>query len=207
MRKIFFCCDKKETPEGPAVAESKDDPVIRRHRRDSQTEPLSPQRLSQTIGPGTKYSGSVRGKSLCLSDPLKDSILEYGDSDEEEQSENEEEYDEENPMSVEEWLPNRMKGYAKIFIDDGYQNTNFLGMLTEIDLKRLGIKKLAHCWNLHRRIQNIPEFRIPVDVPRDPSTWLETLGLAEYKANVQRNHIKTVRDMEALKSFTEKEIR
>ena len=41
----------------------------------------------------------------------------------------------------------------------------------------------------------------------DPSTWLETLGLAEYKANVQRNHIKTVRDMEALKSFTEKEIR
>ncbi|XP_078327719.1 uncharacterized protein LOC111117764 isoform X4 [Crassostrea virginica] len=183
MRKIFFCCDKKETPEGPAVAESKDDPVIRRHRRDSQTEPLSPQRLSQTIGPGTKYS------------------------DEEEQSENEEEYDEENPMSVEEWLPNRMKGYAKIFNDNGYQNTNFLGMLTEVDLKRLGIKKLAHRRNLHRRIQNIPEFRIPVDVPRDPSTWLETLGLAEYKANVQRNHIKTVRDMEALKSFTEKEIR
>ena len=55
--------------------------------------------------------------------------------------------------------------YAKIFIDDGYQNTNFLGMLTEIDLKRLGIKKLAHRRNLHRRIQNIPEFRIPVDDP------------------------------------------
>ena len=41
----------------------------------------------------------------------------------------------------------------------------------------------------------------------DPNTWLETLGLAEYKANFRRNHIKTVRDMEALKSFTEKEIR
>ncbi|XP_078327748.1 uncharacterized protein LOC111112966 isoform X4 [Crassostrea virginica] len=207
MRKIFFCCDKKETPEALPVAESKDDQVNRRHRRDSQTEPLSPQRLSQTIGPGTKYSGSVRGKSLRLSDTLKDSILEDGDSDEEEQSGSEEEYDEDNPMSVEEWLPNRMKGYAKIFIDNGYQNTNFLGMLTEIDLKRLGIKKLAHRRNLHRRIQNIPEFRIPVDVPRDPNTWLETVGLAEYKTNFRRNHIKTVRDMEALKSFTEKEIR
>ena len=41
----------------------------------------------------------------------------------------------------------------------------------------------------------------------DPNKWLETLGLAEYKANFWRNHIKTVRDMEALKSFTEKEIR
>nr|XP_022306572.1 uncharacterized protein LOC111112966 isoform X3 [Crassostrea virginica] len=183
MRKVFFCCDKKETLEAPPVAESKDDPVNRRHRRDSQTEPLSPQRLSQTIGPGIKYS------------------------DEEEQSESGEEYDEENPMLVEKWLPKGMKSYAKIFIDNGFQNTNFLGKLTEIDLKRLGIKKLAHRRNLHRRIQNIPEFRIPVGVPRDPNTWLETVGLAEYKANFRQNHIKTVRDMEALKSFTEKEIR
>ena len=30
-------------------------------------------------------------------------------ADEEEQSGSEEEYDEDNPMSVEEWLPNRMK--------------------------------------------------------------------------------------------------
>ena len=44
------------------------------------------------------------------------------------------------------------QGYAKIFIDNGYQNTNFLGMLTEIDLKRLGIKKLGHRRNLRRRI-------------------------------------------------------
>ncbi|XP_078327737.1 uncharacterized protein LOC144623228 isoform X2 [Crassostrea virginica] len=44
-------------------------------------------------------------------------------------------------------------------------------------------------------------------IQRDPNTWLETVGLAEYKANFRRNHIKTVRDMEALKSFTEKEIR
>ncbi|XP_078327733.1 uncharacterized protein LOC144623226 isoform X2 [Crassostrea virginica] len=44
------------------------------------------------------------------------------------------------------------------------------------DLKRLGIKKLGHRRNLHSRIQNIPEFRIPVDVPHDPNTWLETVG-------------------------------
>ena len=31
----------------------------------------------------------------------------------------------------------------------------------------------------------------------NPNTWLETVGLAEYKANFRRNHIKTVRDMEA----------
>ena len=45
------------------------------------------------------------------------------------------------------------------------------------------------------------------NVGGDPNTWLETVGLAEYKSNFRRNHIKTVRDMEALKSFTEKEIR
>ena len=62
----FSCCDKKETLEAPPVAESKDDPVNRRHRRDSQTEPLSPQRLSQTIGPGTKYSGNTIHNILDL---------------------------------------------------------------------------------------------------------------------------------------------
>ena len=55
----YSCYDKKETLEALPVAESKDDPVIRRHRRDSQTEPLSPQRLSQTIGPSTKYNGNT----------------------------------------------------------------------------------------------------------------------------------------------------
>ena len=40
-----------------------------------------------------------------------------------------------------------------------------------------------------------------------PNMSLETVGLAKYKANVRLNHIKTVRDMEALKSFAEKEIR
>ena len=62
----YSCCDKKETPEALPVAESKDDQVNRRHRRDSQTEPLSPQRLSQTIGPGTKYSGNTIHKILDL---------------------------------------------------------------------------------------------------------------------------------------------
>ena len=45
------------------------------------------------------------------------------------------------------------------------------------------------------------------NVGGDPNTWLETVGLADDKANFWQNHIKTVRDMEALKSFTEKEIR
>ncbi|XP_078327725.1 uncharacterized protein LOC144623222 isoform X1 [Crassostrea virginica] len=46
------------------------------------------------------------------------------------------------------------------------------------DLKRLGIKKLGHRRNLHSRIQNIPEFRIPVDVPVSLVyllTWVQTL--------------------------------
>lgn len=38
-------------------------------------------------------------------------------------------------------------------------------MLTDVDLKRLGIKKVAQRRNLYRKIQNIPEFTIPVDVP------------------------------------------
>nr|XP_022311746.1 uncharacterized protein LOC111116983 [Crassostrea virginica]XP_022311747.1 uncharacterized protein LOC111116983 [Crassostrea virginica] len=90
-------------------------------------------------------------------------------------------------------------------------------MLTEIDLKRLGIKKLAHRRNLHRRIQTFRNLEFPLmfhgtlargnNFGGDPNTWLETVGLADYKASFRRNHIKTVRDIEALKSFTEKEIR
>ena len=64
---VNSCCDKKETPEGPAGAESTDDPVNRRDRGDSQTEPLSPHRLSQTIGPGTKYSGNTIRNTSDLS--------------------------------------------------------------------------------------------------------------------------------------------
>lgn len=58
-----------------------------------------------------------------------------------------------------------LQEYANIFKDNGYENTNFLGMLTEKDLKRLGIKKVAHRRNLLRKIQDIPEFKIPIDVP------------------------------------------
>lgn len=79
-------------------------------------------------------------------------------------------------------------------------------MLTDVDLKRLGIKKVAQRRNLYRKIQNIPEFTIPVDVPKDLSSWLHQIGLQDYKTKFRRNQIKTVRDMEALKSFTIKEI-
>lgn len=41
---------------------------------------------------------------------------------------------------------------------------------------------------------------------KDLSSWLHQIGLEEYKPNFRRNQIKTVRDMEALKSFTIKEI-
>jgi hypothetical protein len=50
-------------------------------------------------------------------------------------------------------------------VENGYENTNFLGLLTETDLKRLGIKKVAHRRNLLRKVQDIPDFKIPINVP------------------------------------------
>lgn len=41
---------------------------------------------------------------------------------------------------------------------------------------------------------------------RDPYSWLQTLGLEMYKPNFQRNHIRSAQDMEALKSFSKKDI-
>lgn len=47
---------------------------------------------------------------------------------------------------------------------------------------------------------------VHVVLQKDLSSWLHQIGLQEYKPNFRRNQIKTVRDMEALKSFTIKEI-
>lgn len=41
----------------------------------------------------------------------------------------------------------------------------------------------------------------------DPYQWLQKLGLEIYKPNFQRNHIKSAQDMEALKSFSKKDIK
>ncbi|XP_062610784.1 uncharacterized protein LOC134272577 [Saccostrea cucullata] len=100
-----------------------------------------------------------------------------------------------------------MKGYARNFVENGYENTNFLGMLTENDLKQIGIKKVAHRRKLFRLIQDIPEFKIPIGVPNDVHSWLSGIGLLEYKQNFNRNQIKTVQDMEVLKTITKKEIK
>ncbi|XP_048748701.2 uncharacterized protein LOC125660927 isoform X3 [Ostrea edulis] len=205
MRKIFFCFDKTEPLPTPSVPEAKE--VLRRPRRESQTEAQPQQRLSQTIAPGFKFQGSIR-KSRRVDDQLREGkVEELEDSPEEEETESEEDFDEENPISVREWLPKGMKEYANIFMDNGYENTNFLGMLTEKDLKRLGIKKVAHRRNLLRKIQDIPEFKIPIDVPKDVTSWLVTIGLEEYKTNFKKNDIKTIKDMETLKSFKDQEIR
>ncbi|XP_062598687.1 uncharacterized protein LOC134260123, partial [Saccostrea cucullata] len=97
-------------------------------------------------------------------------------------------------------------GYACNFVENGYENTNFLGMLTEKDLKRIGIKIVAHRTKLFRLIQDIPEFKIPIGVPNDVQSWLRGIGLLEYKQSFNRNQIKTVQDMEVLKTITKEEI-
>ena len=76
---------------------------------------------------------------------------------------------------------------------------DFGGFFFNISTLTRGIHFVGFCWLRTLERGN--------NVGGDPNTWLETVGLAEYKSNFRRNHIKTVRDMEALKSFTEKEIR
>uniref|UniRef100_K1QY68 Ankyrin repeat and SAM domain-containing protein 1A n=1 Tax=Magallana gigas TaxID=29159 RepID=K1QY68_MAGGI len=130
------------------------------------------------------------------------------DTDNEEQKNSDEDSEnKQKPPNVEKWLPKGMKKYARVFIKNGFENTYFLGMLTETDLKRLGIKKLAHRINLYQKIRDIPKFTIPVAVPKDPNSWLHSLGLEMYKPNFQRNNIKSAQDMEALKSFTKNDIK
>nr|XP_034320179.1 uncharacterized protein LOC105341274 isoform X1 [Crassostrea gigas]XP_034320180.1 uncharacterized protein LOC105341274 isoform X1 [Crassostrea gigas] len=130
------------------------------------------------------------------------------DTDNEEQKNSDEESEnKQKPTNVEKWLPKGMKKYARVFLKNGFENTYFLGMLTETDLKRLGIKKLAHRINLYQKIRDIPKFTIPVAVPKDPNSWLHSLGLEIYKPNFQRNNIKSAQDMEALKSFTKNDIK
>lgn len=73
--------------------------------------------------------------------------------------------DEESQHKVENWLPEDMKNYARVFKDNGFDNTRFLSMLTKTDLKSLGIQMLAHREILWRKIQDIPKFIIPVCVP------------------------------------------
>lgn len=57
------------------------------------------------------------------------------------------------------------QNYARVFKDNGFDNTRFLSMLTKTDLKSLGIQMLAHREILWRKIQDIPKFIIPVCVP------------------------------------------
>lgn len=42
---------------------------------------------------------------------------------------------------------------------------------------------------------------------KDVTSWLVTIGLEEYKTNFKKNDIKTIKDMETLKSFKDQEIR
>ncbi|XP_061191089.1 uncharacterized protein LOC133199272 [Saccostrea echinata] len=214
MRKIFFCFDKKETSTKETITE-KSTYLPRVPRRNSQNEDSSPQNFSKTVGPGFRFDGNVPVQSLRRDQGRsqdKDERLHQLEEKEDieyevEEIESEEEFDEDNPLPVETWLPKGMKEYKSLFMDKGYENTNFLGMLTEKDLKRIGIEKVAHRQKLYRKIQDIPEFKIPIDVPKDVSSWLHMIGLEEYKHNFNRNQIKTVKDMVALKSFTEKEIK
>lgn len=54
---------------------------------------------------------------------------------------------------------------------------------------------------------NFVIYKSTCNLQKDLSSWLHQIGLEEYKPNFRRNQIKTVRDMEALKSFTIKEIK
>lgn len=88
-----------------------------------------------------------------------------------------------------------LQEYANIFMDNGYENTNFLGMLTEKDLKRLGIKKVAHRRNLLRKIQDIPEFKIPIDVPVCISNFFINKSTKKLRWSLLHNWKASERDM------------
>uniref|UniRef100_A0A2C9L3V7 SAM domain-containing protein n=1 Tax=Biomphalaria glabrata TaxID=6526 RepID=A0A2C9L3V7_BIOGL len=110
-------------------------------------------------------------------------------------------------MAVDQWLPTDFhESYLKAFKDHGYENTSFIKGITAKDLHHIGVKRKGHVQHLLDLISNLPGFEIHYKVPTDVKSWLKEIGLSMYKDTFSRNTIKTLKDMEILKSPHVKEI-
>ncbi|KAH9513509.1 Chitin synthase, class 2 [Bulinus truncatus] len=110
-------------------------------------------------------------------------------------------------LEVDQWLPQELNViYSDIFKKHGYENTLFIKGLTESDLLQMGVQRKGHVQFILSQISNLPAFEIEYKVPNDVDDWLNEIGLLMYKEKFHKNKIKTLKEMEILKSFNDKTI-
>ncbi|XP_055863773.1 uncharacterized protein LOC106072126 isoform X3 [Biomphalaria glabrata] len=115
--------------------------------------------------------------------------------------------DENKPMDVDQWLPQELSSiYSDVFKKHGYENTLLIKGLTEADLIQMGVKRKGHVQYILGLISNLPAFEIEYKVPNNVDDWLEEIGLSMYRDKFYKNKIKTLKEMEILKSFNTKMI-
>jgi chitin synthase len=67
--------------------------------------------------------------------------------------------------------------YVPLFKKHGYDDTSFIASMTDIDLKRIGIKKRTQRTLLENRIKDLPDFLIEAAVPVRLMSYLRYMCL------------------------------
>ncbi|KAK6965691.1 Chitin synthase class 2, partial [Biomphalaria glabrata] len=115
--------------------------------------------------------------------------------------------DEIKPLDVDLWLPQELSMiYSDVFKMHGYENTHLIKGLTEADLIQMGVNRKGHVQFILSLISTLPAFEIEYKVPNNVDDWLEEIGLSMYRDKFYKNKIKTLKEMEILKSFNTKMI-
>ncbi|XP_052786209.1 LOW QUALITY PROTEIN: uncharacterized protein LOC128221647 [Mya arenaria] len=119
---------------------------------------------------------------------------------------------EDKVLTVEEWLPSENRNtpaqqeLVKRFKEHGFENTIFISKMTEREIRDLGVKSAGLTSNLMQNIKRLPDYEIQAFVPKSVEEWLDNIGLGIYMENFIREHIRTSKDMEILKSFSRADI-
>ncbi|KAL5019917.1 hypothetical protein ScPMuIL_002809 [Solemya velum] len=191
MRNLFFCCDKEKL-------------LVDSQSRTTQTAWTPGHQEEQTVPPGV-HSEHPEKTLLDNTDKRQPS----GAADDKEKSydfdsdSDEEIFEYEMPINVEEWLPAELKErYVPLFQSKGFDNTLFISGMNDRELKDIGVKSKTVKKFLLEQIKQLPDFDIEADVPNNADSWLDTVGLSMYKRNFRSNRIRSSKDMEVLKSFS-----
>lgn len=113
-------------------------------------------------------------------------------------------------MPTDEWLreldPRFEELYVHKFMGEGYSDTSFIASISDAELKALHIDNDYHRKILLDASKYLEEPDVDVIVPKDPSEWLQMLGLGEYTQQFKLNHIRGEKGLERLKNMKQKEI-
>jgi hypothetical protein len=83
-----------------------------------------------------------------------------------------------------EWLTSmKLTDYVDLFVQEGFNTTDFVIGLTAEELIGLGMSKIGHRKRFLAALQSLPSEDVqPKYKPRDVSEWLKHIGLLEYQS-------------------------